>query len=91
MSELVCCYVVVFFSTRETRLTEAVDNICEGILQYSVHAERPGSLRYAKVVWLVIVTSNTRLSTVLTFVYTDGTKKKTLQIGFYVQYYMSAV
>uniref|UniRef100_A0A3B5KP90 DUF3456 domain-containing protein n=1 Tax=Xiphophorus couchianus TaxID=32473 RepID=A0A3B5KP90_9TELE len=33
---------------RETRLTEAVDNICERILQYSVHAERPGSLRYAK-------------------------------------------
>lgn len=26
-----------------------MDNICEGILQYSVHAERPGSLRYAKV------------------------------------------
>nr|XP_019950979.1 PREDICTED: protein canopy 4-like [Paralichthys olivaceus] len=35
-------------STRETRLTEAVDNICERILQYNVHAERPGSLRYAK-------------------------------------------
>ncbi|XP_026864539.1 protein canopy 4 isoform X2 [Electrophorus electricus] len=33
---------------KETRLTEAMDNICEGILQYSVHAERPGSLRYAK-------------------------------------------
>ncbi|XP_034413413.1 protein canopy 4 isoform X5 [Cyclopterus lumpus] len=33
---------------RETRLTEAVDNICERILQYNVHAERPGSLRYAK-------------------------------------------
>ncbi|KAL7374918.1 hypothetical protein ABVT39_009020 [Epinephelus coioides] len=32
----------------ETRLTEAVDNICERILQYNVHAERPGSLRYAK-------------------------------------------
>lgn len=36
------------YNTSETRLTEAVDNICEGILQYSVHAERPGSLRYAK-------------------------------------------
>ncbi|MGH0151597.1 UNVERIFIED_CONTAM: hypothetical protein FKN15_020759 [Acipenser sinensis] len=33
----------------ETRLAEALDNICEGILEYSVHAERPGSLRYAKV------------------------------------------
>ncbi|XP_068163842.1 protein canopy 4 isoform X2 [Antennarius striatus] len=36
------------YNTSETRLTEAIDNICEGILQYSVHAERPGSLRYAK-------------------------------------------
>lgn len=36
------------YSTSETRLTEAVDNICERILQYNVHAERPGSLRYAK-------------------------------------------
>uniref|UniRef100_A0A3P9ADC3 DUF3456 domain-containing protein n=1 Tax=Esox lucius TaxID=8010 RepID=A0A3P9ADC3_ESOLU len=36
------------YNTSETRLTEAMDTICEGILQYSVHAERPGSLRYAK-------------------------------------------
>lgn len=36
------------YNTSETRLTEAVDNICDRILQYSVHAERPGSLRYAK-------------------------------------------
>ncbi|KAM7366307.1 hypothetical protein PAMP_015757 [Pampus punctatissimus] len=36
------------YNTSETRLTEAIDNICERILQYSVHAERPGSLRYAK-------------------------------------------
>uniref|UniRef100_A0A8D3A6E6 Canopy FGF signaling regulator 4 n=1 Tax=Scophthalmus maximus TaxID=52904 RepID=A0A8D3A6E6_SCOMX len=36
------------YNTSETRLTEAVDDICERILQYSVHAERPGSLRYAK-------------------------------------------
>lgn len=34
---------------RETRLTEALDNVCERILQYNVHTERPGSLRYAKV------------------------------------------
>lgn len=34
---------------RETRLTEAIDDICERLLQYNVHAERPGSLRYAKV------------------------------------------
>lgn len=36
------------YNTSETRLAEALDNICEGILEYSVHAERPGSLRYAK-------------------------------------------
>ncbi|XP_030609855.1 protein canopy 4 [Archocentrus centrarchus] len=36
------------YNTSETRLTEAVDNICNRILQYHVHAERPGSLRYAK-------------------------------------------
>ncbi|XP_068444168.1 protein canopy 4 [Clinocottus analis] len=36
------------YNTSETRLTEAVDDICERILQYNVHAERPGSLRYAK-------------------------------------------
>lgn len=34
---------------RETRLAEAVDDICQRVLQYNVHAERPGSLRYAKV------------------------------------------
>ena len=42
-------FMHLFSAHRETRLTEAVDNICERILQYSVHAERPGSLRYAKV------------------------------------------
>ncbi|KAJ8416640.1 hypothetical protein AAFF_G00325180 [Aldrovandia affinis] len=36
------------YNTSEMRLTEALDGICEGILQYSIHAERPGSLRYAK-------------------------------------------
>ncbi|XP_078056985.1 protein canopy 4 [Mustelus asterias] len=36
------------YNTSETRLADAMDNICEGILQYNVHAERPGSLRYAK-------------------------------------------
>nr|XP_020467029.1 protein canopy homolog 4 [Monopterus albus] len=38
----------IIYNTSETRLTEALDNICERILQYNVHAERPGSLRYAK-------------------------------------------
>ncbi|XP_037539535.1 protein canopy 4 [Nematolebias whitei] len=36
------------YNTSETRLTEVLDNICERILQYNVHAERPGSLRYSK-------------------------------------------
>lgn len=36
-------------SPRETRLEEALENLCERILDYSVHAERKGSLRYAKV------------------------------------------
>ena len=35
---------------RELRLTEAIHepHICENILQYNVHAERKGSLRYEK-------------------------------------------
>jgi len=43
---LVCVCVYV----RELRLTEAIHepHICENILQYNVHAERKGSLRYAK-------------------------------------------
>lgn len=36
-------------SHRETRLEEALENLCDRILDYSVHAERKGSLRYAKV------------------------------------------
>ncbi|XP_057712345.1 protein canopy 4 [Corythoichthys intestinalis] len=36
------------YNNSETRLMEAMENICERILQYSVHAERPGSLRYSK-------------------------------------------
>ena len=43
----VCLCVCVI---RELRLTEAVHepHICENILHYNVHAERKGSLRYAK-------------------------------------------
>ncbi|GCC41224.1 hypothetical protein chiPu_0025066 [Chiloscyllium punctatum] len=37
------------YNTSETRLADAMDNICVRILQYNIHAERPGSLRYAKV------------------------------------------
>ncbi|XP_074838991.1 protein canopy homolog 4 [Carettochelys insculpta] len=36
------------YNTSETRLTEALESVCERFLHYSVHAERPGSLRYAK-------------------------------------------
>jgi len=40
----------VILCLRELRLTEAIHepHICENILQYNVHAEREGSLRYAK-------------------------------------------
>uniref|UniRef100_A0A452GWE8 DUF3456 domain-containing protein n=1 Tax=Gopherus agassizii TaxID=38772 RepID=A0A452GWE8_9SAUR len=37
------------YNTSETRLAEALETVCERFLHYSVHAERPGSLRYAKV------------------------------------------
>lgn len=36
------------YSVSETRLEEALEKLCERILDYSVHAERKGSLRYAK-------------------------------------------
>ncbi|XP_036267253.1 protein canopy homolog 4 [Pipistrellus kuhlii] len=36
------------YSVSETRLAEALENLCEQTLDYSVHAERKGSLRYAK-------------------------------------------
>uniref|UniRef100_A0A8C8VJ30 Canopy FGF signaling regulator 4 n=1 Tax=Pelusios castaneus TaxID=367368 RepID=A0A8C8VJ30_9SAUR len=36
------------YTTSETRLAEALESVCERFLHYSVHAERPGSLRYAK-------------------------------------------
>ncbi|XP_038624247.1 protein canopy homolog 4 [Tachyglossus aculeatus] len=36
------------YSTSETRLEEALDHLCDRILEYKVHAERKGSLRYAK-------------------------------------------
>jgi hypothetical protein len=38
--------LLVFF--RETRLIEVLENVCERFLKYNVHAERPGSLRYAR-------------------------------------------
>jgi len=42
--------VRLYVCVRELRLTEAIHepHICENILQYNVHAERKGSLRYAK-------------------------------------------
>ena len=41
---------LLYHSHRELRLTEALHepHICEKILEYNVHAEREGSLRYAK-------------------------------------------
>ncbi|XP_067412858.1 protein canopy homolog 4 [Emydura macquarii macquarii] len=39
---------LIKYNTSETRLAEALEAVCERFLHYSVHAERPGSLRYAK-------------------------------------------
>ncbi|XP_044529039.1 protein canopy homolog 4 [Gracilinanus agilis] len=36
------------YNTSEIRLEEALEKLCERILDYSVHAEHKGSLRYAK-------------------------------------------
>lgn len=33
---------------RELRLIEVLEELCEKILEYNVHAERKGSLRYSK-------------------------------------------
>lgn len=50
-------YVLDFFKiefdrskifSRETRLIETLENVCERFLHYNVHAERSGSLRYAR-------------------------------------------
>lgn len=38
-----CAYI------RELRLIEAMDGICEKIMEYNIHKERKGSLRFAKV------------------------------------------
>ena len=35
-------------SASETRLIETLENVCDRFLRYSVHAERPGSLRYSR-------------------------------------------
>ena len=42
--------VYLIFICRELRLIEAVTNphVCEKILEYNIHAERKGSLRFAK-------------------------------------------
>ena len=40
---------------RELRLVEAMDGICDKILEYNMHKERTGSLRFAKVKLLIIV------------------------------------
>ncbi|CAF1333828.1 unnamed protein product [Adineta ricciae] len=36
------------YSDSETRLIETLESVCERFLHYNVHAERPGSLRYAR-------------------------------------------
>mgnify|MGYP002394744698 FL=1 len=39
-------HLIIVYS-RETRLIETLESVCERFLKYNVHAERPGSLRYA--------------------------------------------
>ena len=43
-------FVCLFVLNSELRLTEALlePHVCDRILEYNVHAERKGSLRYAK-------------------------------------------
>ncbi|CAF4038297.1 unnamed protein product, partial [Rotaria magnacalcarata] len=36
------------YSESETRLIETLENVCDRFLKYNVHAERSGSLRYAR-------------------------------------------
>ncbi|XP_002129613.2 protein canopy 4-like [Ciona intestinalis] len=38
----------IAYKTSELRLVDAMEGICERILQYNVHKERKGSLRFAK-------------------------------------------
>ncbi|XP_014668160.1 PREDICTED: protein canopy homolog 4-like [Priapulus caudatus] len=38
----------VKYNKSETRLIEVLDEVCDQVLLYKVHAERQGSLRYAK-------------------------------------------
>uniref|UniRef100_H2YG98 DUF3456 domain-containing protein n=1 Tax=Ciona savignyi TaxID=51511 RepID=H2YG98_CIOSA len=38
----------IAYKTSELRLLDAMDGICERILQYNIHKERKGSLRFAK-------------------------------------------
>merc|ERR1719234_1088390 len=38
----------ITYHTSELRLVEAMDGICDKILEYNMHKERTGSLRFAK-------------------------------------------
>lgn len=38
----------ITYATSELRLIEAMDGICEKIMEYNIHKERTGSLRFAK-------------------------------------------
>jgi TLR4 regulator and MIR-interacting MSAP len=42
---ILCCY---YCCLSELRLIEVLEEVCERVLHYNVHAEREGSLRYSK-------------------------------------------
>ncbi|CAD5123500.1 DgyrCDS11843 [Dimorphilus gyrociliatus] len=50
MTKILKLAYLINYISRETRLIEALEDphICDKILKYNVHAERKGSLRYAK-------------------------------------------
>lgn len=41
-------FINCWFLSRELRLVESLENVCERILEYNIHKERTDSTRFAK-------------------------------------------
>lgn len=41
-------FISCLFPSRELRLLETMENVCERILEYNIHKERSDSTRFAK-------------------------------------------
>lgn len=41
-------FINCLFLSRELRLVESMENVCERILEYNIHKERSDSTRFAK-------------------------------------------